>query len=355
MSISSWFPWKPARQDKGRSRSPYSPQAGRGTRLVCEQLEDRTVPTKWTAARVSDLIHDINAANRHGGSNTITLVAGKTFTLAAVDNTTDGPTGLPVIAANDNLTIQGNGDTIERAPGTPDFRLFDVAVGASLTLANATLQGGSAVARGGIPAQGGAIFSQGALTLTGVTVTHNVANGGGTIWTAGPSAYGGGLYVASGSATLDNVTLSFNTAQGGLGGSNNGIAGRGSNAYGGGLYVAAGTLALTSVTLGSNSAVGGGGGTGYFDGGPGGDGYGGGLCVGGGTVTLRSVTTTGNSAQGGPGGPPGSFGGSGPAGLGEGGGLYNFYPATSLYLDAFTLANTTGNKPDNIYGSYTLI
>ena len=69
-----------------------------------------------------DLINDINAANAAGGSNTITLVAGTTFTLTAVDNTTDGSgNGLPVIAANDNLTIQGNGDTIARstASGTP--------------------------------------------------------------------------------------------------------------------------------------------------------------------------------------------------------------------------------------------
>ena len=51
-----------------------------------------------------------------------------------------------MIAANDNLTIGGGGDTIERstAAGTPIFRLFDVATGGSLTLQNLTLQGGSA-------------------------------------------------------------------------------------------------------------------------------------------------------------------------------------------------------------------
>jgi hypothetical protein len=59
-------------------------------------------------------------------------VAGTAFTLTAVDNTTDGATGLPVIAANDTLTIVGNGDTIQRstASGIPAFRLFDVASGA---------------------------------------------------------------------------------------------------------------------------------------------------------------------------------------------------------------------------------
>jgi hypothetical protein len=56
------------------------------------------VPSTFNAATVSDLIADINAANLVGGSNTITFVAHKTFNLTAVNNTTDGPTGLPVIA-----------------------------------------------------------------------------------------------------------------------------------------------------------------------------------------------------------------------------------------------------------------
>jgi hypothetical protein len=108
------------------------PQAGRraGLRPSLEQLEDRTVPSNFSAATVSDLIADIHAANQAGGSNTITLVAGNTFQLTAVDNTTDGPTGLPVIAANDNLSIVGSGDTID---GGHVARLFDVAGGASLT------------------------------------------------------------------------------------------------------------------------------------------------------------------------------------------------------------------------------
>src|SRR5262249_22822494 len=83
------------------------------------------------------------------GSNTIALVAGNAFTLTAVGNSTDGPTGLPVIAAHDNLTILGNGDTVARSPkGIPAFRLFAVAGGAGLALENLTLQGGLAVGKG---------------------------------------------------------------------------------------------------------------------------------------------------------------------------------------------------------------
>ena len=130
----------------GGTRAPAARRRG-GAHPGLERLEDRTVPSSFTAASVSGLVADINAANATGGSNTITLVAGTTFNLTAADNTTDGATGLPVIAATDNLSIVGNGDVIQRstATGTPAFRLFDVASGASLALANLTLQGGSAL------------------------------------------------------------------------------------------------------------------------------------------------------------------------------------------------------------------
>ncbi len=88
-----------------------------------EQLEDRTLPSSYSAASVSALIADISAANTAGGANTITLTAATTspYALTAVNNTdrfSKGPgNGLPVIAANDNLTIVGNGDTIERTAG----------------------------------------------------------------------------------------------------------------------------------------------------------------------------------------------------------------------------------------------
>jgi hypothetical protein len=161
-------------------------------RLTLEQLEDRTVPSNFTAATVSDVIADINAANAAGGANSITLVAGTTFTLSAADNATDGGNGLPVITSGDNLTITGNGDTIQRstASGTPAFRLFDVSNGASLALANLTLQGGYSVSSVSFPVvqasgRGGAIYNQGSLSLNGVTVQNNSVYG---------NALGGGIF-----------------------------------------------------------------------------------------------------------------------------------------------------------------
>jgi hypothetical protein len=203
----------------------------RVTRPALEQLEDRLVPSNYTAGSVTQLIADINAANQAGGMNTITLTAPTTtpYVLTAVDNTTNGANGLPVIAKKDQLTIIGNGDTIERSSvsGTPAFRLFDVAAKGSLTLENLTVQGGLAFGSGSA-AEGGAIFNQGTLDLNGVTVQNNIAQGqngvngivinGQITATAGSSAAGGGVY-SSGSLTLEGSTSVMNNqALGGRGG-----------------------------------------------------------------------------------------------------------------------------------------
>src|SRR5438874_10433519 len=97
--------------------APVTSKPAHRPRLSVERLEDRTVPTAWTAATVAELVQHINDANASPGPDTITLAAGATFTLTAVNNTTyvDGPDVLPVIATPGELTIIGNGDTIERS------------------------------------------------------------------------------------------------------------------------------------------------------------------------------------------------------------------------------------------------
>src|SRR5262245_19160528 len=102
-------------------------------RIAVEPLEGRTLFASYNAAKVSELIASINAANQSPESDTITLDAGtQAFRLPAPDH---DDTGLPLIAAGGGgLTIIGDGNSIMRSdlPGTPAFRIFDVAAGASL-------------------------------------------------------------------------------------------------------------------------------------------------------------------------------------------------------------------------------
>jgi len=274
-------------------------------RLKVETLEDRLVPASFTAASVADLIADINTANQTPEADTITLAPGKTFTLTAENNFQNnyGATGLPVIAAGGgDLTIVGNGDVIERstAKSTRTFRLIHVAVGASLTLENLTLQGG-----GGSQERGGAIFNGGNLSLRSVTVQNNIVQG-----ILGISAYGGGIY-SEGTLSLENCTVRNNQVLGGAGW-------------------------WSREGFGSN----------------GGDGKGGGVYVAGGTVTIIGTTITGNIAK------KGAKGQHTETGQAVGGGLY-IASGSLAYLDAYTVAHVQNNQAStsdpNIYGTYTLL
>ena len=262
MSLASCLSWTFSRSHAlhGPRRNPAV--RPKKARLFLEQLEGRALLASYSAASVSALIADITAANTAGGANTITLTAPTTspYVLTAVNNTdATAADGLPVIAANDNLTIVGNGDTIERstAAGTPDFRLLEVAREGSLTLENLTLQGGFCVG-GGRKSGGGAIFSQGTLVLNGVTVQGN---------TITEFACGGGIFSNLGSVTLEGGTIvQNNVASGTLG-------------YGGGLYAVGCTVTVSNATVDNNIAEGGE------------AAYGGGLCLMASTVTVMSNAT----------------------------------------------------------------
>jgi predicted outer membrane repeat protein len=278
-------------------------------RLMVEPLEDRAVPASFTAATVPELIAGITAANQSPEADTITLSPGKTFTLTQ-PWTEDA--GLPVIAPGaGNLTIIGNGDVIERSTwkNTWFFRLFYVQAGASLTLQDLTVQGGSA-------AYGGAIFNGGALTMIDVTVQKNVATSG------------GGIY-SDGSLTLQDCLIQNNQALGRDG--YDGFKFRPVfDKHGSWLYV-------------SPSA--------------GGWGLGGGLYIAGGTAELLGTTVRHNSARGGLGGKGGGSGlPNAPDGFGQGGGIYIESDA-AVILDAFTAAHVTENTADfdpDIYGTFSI-
>jgi hypothetical protein len=331
-----------------------------------EQLETRRLLASFTASTVAELIADINATNAAGGANSITLAPGTTFKLTAVYNNTSDPNGLPVIAAGNELTIVGNGDTIQRstAKGTPAFRLFEVARGGSLALNNLTLSNGlslhPSVATWGA---GGAIISGGTLSLTGVMVENSIAKGK----TAYP-AFGGGIY-SSGVLSIADSTIRNNQAIGGVGLNDFSFPRGGGTALGGGLYLGGGTATITNTIFSSNLARGGDGAGGQrlnskfgpsisLRGTPGGDGRGGGIYAASGMLDLRANTITQNSAVGGIGGnSPGGLP-KGADGLGQGGGVY-IAPGAAVGLDSVSQGNTTGNtastSDNDIFGSFTVL
>ena len=150
------------------------------------------------------LIQAIDQANQVTGFlYTINLAQGAIYALTTPDNYWYGPNGLPAIASD--ITINGNGATIERVGSTP-FRIFDVSGGldtlpaGTLTLINLTVEGG--LAKGGEGGEGGG----------GANEDRGFGSGGG-----GADADGGG-----------------SGADGGGGGGGGADGGGGSGADGGG-------------------------------------------------------------------------------------------------------------------------
>ncbi|MBI1765773.1 MAG: hypothetical protein HYR56_30580 [Acidobacteria bacterium] len=151
---------------------------------------------------VAGLIAAINTANTNGCPTTINLAPNGTYTLTAVadyglgESGAPGPAGLPYIRSQ--LTINGNGSTIQRSngAGTPDFVIVAVsssnsgyhhAYNANLTLNGMTLTGATLGALG---------ITHGAAVIQNSTITQNG---------------GGGINNFCGKLTLLNSTVSYNT------------------------------------------------------------------------------------------------------------------------------------------------
>jgi Divergent InlB B-repeat domain len=281
------------------------------------------------SADSGSLVIEIGEANSVGGSNTIELGAGCIYDLTAVNNNWYGPNGLPAISSS--LTIDGNGATIARSSTASKFRLLFVGANplssntsgytspgaGQLTLRNVTLsdgwaQGGDSDGGGGGAGMGGALFSQGIVTIIDSTLTGNKADGGSALdGSAGPG--GGGMGTnSSGDAGGGFGSGSFGGAGGGTGASDNGGGGGGGfrSTETGGSASGGGGVGGGSAT-GTGGAGGGGGQSGSIPG-SGGDGSGGG-----GTSFGPAIASTGGAF--GVGGQGGSDGGAG-GGVGGGGG-----------------------------------
>jgi hypothetical protein len=213
-----------------------------------------------TVTNVTQLVADINYANTNGGTFTINLQPNTTFDLVTgYGNDGFGADLLPIIGTPKavNLTILGNGDTIQRDPTDPttyNERLLEVTEGSSLTLDQMTLQYGYANIDNyaNIPDafNGGAICNFGTLVISNCTLYGNWAFAyldeyG--VFTIGGK--GGAIFNDGGTVIISDSFLSTNNAVGD------------EYAYGGGgIYNYSGTVTISHSIISGNGTYGGGGG-----------------------------------------------------------------------------------------------
>ncbi len=208
--------------------------------------------TNTYASGSGSLLQAILDANSNAGHDTITFGAGISATIVLTDS-------LPAITGD--LTIVGLGADQLAVSGVGTYRVFYINPGVAVTITGLTVRDGYAT-DGHIAnyAEGGGIWSAGALYLDSVRIVNNTAHPG--------FGRGGGLYVHQGSATLSGTQILDNEASwegGGVyvsGGSAtlNGTQVFSNVAYlGGGVYAAAGRATLNETQVFSNVASYGGG------------------------------------------------------------------------------------------------
>jgi VCBS repeat-containing protein len=244
----------------------------------------------------------IIAANSAGGSSTITLSAG-TYTLT-IAGTSEDASASGDLDITSNITIQGagRGSTTINGVGLND-RAFDVKNGATLALQNLTVSGFDISAL----QYGGAIYNQGTVNLTGVSLLNNKAVSGGAVYndTGGvftatdtvfkdsttTSGYGGALWNDA-SMTLDRVSIVNNTSTRGGGIEQNAgtlslinatVSGNSSTYDGAGIEIVGGSATISFSTIANNSTTN--------------SGIGGGIKLTGGSGSIANSIVFGNTAQ----------------------------------------------------------
>ncbi len=258
------------------------------------------VPCDTTA-----LINAIQNAVAAGGSQTLNLATNCTYTLTAVNNGdgTRDANGLPVIANSVNLTIVGNGATIQRDANAPQFRILSIDAGSTLVFSALTIRGGRGVdgSRTHLPGPGGGIYNRGTLDISYSNILENHAGDGLRSKQAG--ATGGGIF-NDGTLILAYSNVASNVSGDGDDGKIGATGGDG-----GGIYNS-GTATITNSAIYGNKSGAGGNGT---TGGGGMAGFGAGIMHFEGQLILANSTVSGN--KGGKGGKSDSdqdgFGGSG--------------------------------------------
>jgi uncharacterized repeat protein (TIGR01451 family) len=173
----------------------------------------------------------VQAADNAGGSSQITLPAGVyklTIPATGADQPANGDLDIDNNAA---ITIAGAGSGSTTVDANSVDRAFAVQTGAGLSLSGMTIENGTPSANSTGVQKGGAIYSDGALAVTGdVTFTHNTASSsGGAIMT---DTAGGSTISLTGATFTDNAA----------------------DSNGGALYLhQPGVAAITASTFTSNS------------------------------------------------------------------------------------------------------
>jgi len=291
-------------------------------------------------------------ANTVAGDDTITFDISLNFHIITLN------TALPDISGN--LNFSGNGSsllTVQRstAAGTPDFRIFTINSGTTVTITGLTISNGH-VAGNVSPANlGAAILNSGNLTLNFCAVSGN-SGGNGVIQnldtiTINNSVVsgntGGGLsnslFGANTTATINQSTISGNTLGSGIfnngangianltinnstisGNTTENVAGGGGIFNGAGSFTSRANLTINNSTISGNSATAGAGG-GIYSAAV----FGNALT----TLTLVNSTVTGNSCSG------------------DGGGILHFSNGSgSTALATITNSTITGNSAGSTSG-----
>ncbi|HEV2239022.1 MAG TPA: Ig-like domain repeat protein [Ktedonobacterales bacterium] len=317
---------------------------------------------RYGTARAAS-ISDSACTSAHYTADLAALTGNDTITFncpsAATINVTSGAggPGTVTVASGQTLTIQSVGKPVTLT-GAGSAQLFQVKQGGSgpgtLNLSNLTLAGGSAL-------NGGAIITNGVLSLSNCIFSDNTSTeGGGALFvddlgsatikgsefsqnaaTGGHTSQGGAID-NTGTLTITNSTFAKNTTIGRLGDSttsNTGLAGDGGAIY------STGTVTISGSAFTQNTAQGG---AGVLDS-PGGPAAGGAVDASGGTLTISDSTFSANSATAGAGGPSGTTS-AGSTGADAGGGAVNGTVGTTVTVSDSTFVGnsaTAGNGGAN--------
>ena len=200
----------PATDERGFARVDGAIDIGafEATPLVVNSTTDAVI-TGWGQL---NLRQAVNLANLSPGADTITFDS-SVFAAPQTITLTGGQLEL-----SDSVTIQGPATGQVTISGNAASRVFQIDGGTTVNLSELTITAGSA-------SNGGGIADFGNLTLSNSMITNSTASGN-----------GGGLYVSStGSATLTGCTVSGNVAH-----------------DGGGIDNDHGTLSLSNTTVANN-------------------------------------------------------------------------------------------------------